>query len=102
MNAWTRLRLSQDWFTSYGALIFLKIALTLVVLIIASRIRKKISVSQLLPFESGVLVSIMSIGSILNRFTPIETDSGAFDKVRELVGISLPQAPTLSRVFFEY
>jgi putative copper resistance protein D len=102
MNAWTRLRLSQDWFTSYGALIFLKIVLTLVVLIIASRIRKKISVSQLLPFESGVLVSIMSIGSILNRFTPIETDSGAFDKVRELVGISMPQAPTLSRVFLEY
>jgi len=102
MNAWTRLRLSQDWFTSYGALIFLKIVLTLVVLIIASRIRKKISVSQLLPFESGVLVSIMSIGSILNHFTPVETASGAFDKVRELVGISMPQAPTLSRVFFEY
>ena len=102
MNAWTRLRLSQDWFTSYGALIFLKLVLTFVVLIIASRLRKKVSVSQLLPFESGVLFSIMGIGSILNRFTPIETELGTFDKVRELVGISMPQEPNLTRVFFEY
>jgi cytochrome c oxidase assembly factor CtaG/putative copper export protein len=102
MNAWTRLRLSQDWFTSYGALILLKIALTITVLIIASKIRKNISVSHLLPFECGLLVSIMSIGAILNRFTPIETDGVTFDKVRELVGISIPEAPTLSRLFFEY
>jgi cytochrome c oxidase assembly factor CtaG/putative copper export protein len=102
MNAWTRLRLSQDWFTSYGALILLKIALTITVLIIASKIRKNISVSHLLPFECGLLVSIMSIGAILNRFTPIETDGVTFDKVRELVGISMPEAPTLSRLFFEY
>jgi cytochrome c oxidase assembly factor CtaG/putative copper export protein len=102
MNAWTRLRLSQDWFTSYGALILLKIALTFTVLIIASKIRKNVSVSHLLPFECGLLVSIMSIGAILNRFTPIETDGVTFDKVRELVGISIPEAPTLSRLFFEY
>lgn len=102
MNAWTRLRLSQDWFTSYGALILLKIALTITVLIIASKIRKTVSVSHLLPFECGLLVSIMSIGAILNRFTPIETDGVTFDKVRELVGISMPEAPTLSRLFFEY
>jgi cytochrome c oxidase assembly factor CtaG len=102
MNAWTRLRLSQDWLTSYGALIFLKIVLTLVALAMASRLRKRISVSQLLPFESGVLLVIMGIGSILNRFTPTEEVDGVFDKTRELVGISMPPAPTLSRVFFEY
>ena len=102
MNAWTRLRLSQDWLTSYGALIFLKIVLTLVVLAMASRLRKRISVSHLLPFESAVLLVIMGIGSILNRFTPIEEVDGVFDKTRELVGISMPPAPTLSRVFFEY
>jgi len=102
MNAWTRLRLSQDWLTSYGALIFLKIVLTLVVLAMASRLRKRISVSHLLPFESAVLLVIMGIGSILNRFTPTEEVDGVFDKTRELVGISMPPAPTLSRVFFEY
>ncbi|MFM8192803.1 MAG: cytochrome c oxidase assembly protein [Actinomycetota bacterium] len=102
MNAWTRLRLSQDWLTSYGALIFLKIVLTLVVLAMASQLRKRISVSHLLPFESAVLLVIMGIGSILNRFTPTEEVDGVFDKTRELVGISMPPVPTLSRVFFEY
>jgi putative copper export protein len=33
-NAWTRLGLSQDWFTGYGALISLKIVLTLFIFII--------------------------------------------------------------------
>jgi putative copper resistance protein D len=102
MNAWTRLRLSQDWFTSYGALIAMKVGLTIVVLVIASRMREKIAVNQLLPFEVAVLVAIMSIGAILNRFTPVEDVSGPFDKTRELVGISMPDAPTLNRVFFEY
>ena len=102
MNAWTRLRLSQDWFTSYGALIAMKVGLTIVVLVIASRMREKITVNQLLPFEVAVLVAIMSIGAILNRFTPVEDVSGPFDKTRELVGISMPDAPTLNRVFFEY
>ena len=102
MNAWTRLRISQDWFTSYGALIALKITLTIAVLVVASLIRKSISVDRLLPFEVSVLFAIMSIGAILNRFTPVEEVSGSFDKTRELVGISMPDAPTLSRVFFEY
>lgn len=102
MSAWTRLRLSQDWFTSYGALLFTKVALTIAVLVLASRLRKKISIARLLPFEALVLFIIMSIGAILNRFTPIESKIVSFDKVRELVGIAMPEAPTLNRVFFEY
>ncbi|MFM8843580.1 MAG: copper resistance D family protein, partial [Actinomycetota bacterium] len=47
INAWTRLRLTDGWFTSYGALISLKILLTLLVLVIASRLRKNISVNRL-------------------------------------------------------
>ena len=80
----------------------MKVGLTIVVLVIASRMREKITVNQLLPFEVAVLVAIMSIGAILNRFTPVEDVSGPFDKTRELVGISMPDAPTLNRVFFEY
>ncbi len=101
-NAWTRLRLSQDWFTSYGLLVGIKILLTLVVFFIASRVRKQISVNRLLPLELTVISLIMGIGALLNRFTPEESRAIAFDKVRELVGISMPEAPTLSRVLFEY
>ncbi|MEY3149616.1 MAG: hypothetical protein RL029_890 [Actinomycetota bacterium] len=101
-NAWTRLRLSQDWFTSYGLLVGIKVLLTLVVFVIASRVRKQISVNRLLPLELTVITLIMGIGALLNRFTPEESGAIAFDKVRELVGISMPEAPTLSRVLFEY
>ena len=102
VNAWTRLRLTQDWFSSYGALIGLKVVLTLLVLIVAARLRKNISVNRFLPYEAAVLLVIMSIGAVLNRFTPEEQVISTFDKTRELVGISMPDAPTLSRVFFEY
>ncbi|MFM1967645.1 MAG: hypothetical protein RL590_502 [Actinomycetota bacterium] len=101
-NAWTRLRVSQDWFTSYGLLVGIKILLTLVVFFIASRVRKQISVNRLLPLELAVITLIMGIGALLNRFTPEESGAIAFDKVRELVGISMPEAPTLSRALFEY
>ena len=102
VNAWTRLRLTQDWFSSYGALIALKVVLTLLVLFVAARLRKNISVNRLLPYEAAFLLVIMSIGAVLNRFTPEEQVTNTFDKTRELVGISMPDAPTLSRVFFEY
>jgi len=101
-NAWTRLRLSQDWFSGYGALISLKIVLTLLVFIIASRVRNKLSVNALVTFEIGVMAAILGIGSILNRFTPKESGEVEFDRIRELVGISMPSEPTLSKVFFEY
>lgn len=101
-NAWTRLRLSQDWFTGYGAMVALKVFLTIVVLLIAYQLRKRVSIGRLLPFELSIMTVILGIGSVLNRFTPQESTPAAFDKVRELVGISMPEAPTLSRVFFEY
>jgi putative copper resistance protein D len=101
-NAWTRLRLSQDWFTGYGALMSLKIVLTLLVFFIASRVRKNLSVNTLVAFEIGIMAAILGIGSILNRFTPIERGEIEFDRIRELVGISMPSKPTLSRVFFAY
>ncbi|NDE26538.1 MAG: hypothetical protein EB004_01865 [Actinobacteria bacterium] len=84
------------------ALISLKIALTLIVFIIASRVRKNVSVNTLLSFEIGVMIVILGIGAILNRFTPVESGEIEFDRIRELIGISMPSEPTLSRVFFEY
>ena len=102
VNAWTRLRISDSWFTTYGALIALKVVLTISIFIFASKLRKGINLQWLLPFEIGLMSLILGIGSVLNRFTPEETAPDIFDRVRELTGISMPQPPTLSRVFFEY
>ena len=102
VNAWTRLRISDSWFTTYGALIALKVVLTISIFIFASKLRKGVDLQWLLPFEIGLMSLILGIGSVLNRFTPEETAPATFDRVRELTGISMPQPPTLSRVFFEY
>jgi putative copper resistance protein D len=102
VNAWTRLRISDSWFTTYGALIALKVVLTIFIFIFASKLRRGINLQWLLPFEIGLMSLILGIGSVLNRFTPEETAPAAFDRVRELTGVSMPQPPTLSRVFFEY
>ena len=102
VNAWTRLRISDSWFTTYGALIALKVVLTISIFIFAGKLRKGINLQWLLPFEIGLMSLILGIGSVLNRFTPEETAPDIFDRVRELTGISMPQPPTLSRVFFEY
>lgn len=101
-NSWTRLRFSEDWFTAYGALIAAKISLTFIVVVIASRLRKKISVAKLLPLELAIMGLILGIGSVLNRFTPEETAPAEFDKTRDLVGISMPPAPSLSNVLLKY
>ncbi len=102
VNAWTRLRLSDSWFTSYGALIAFKVVLTISIFILANKIRRGIEMRWLLPFEIGIMSVILGIGSVLNRFTPEESLPTAFDRVRELTGISMPPKPTISRVLFEY
>ena len=102
VNAWTRLRVSDSWFTGYGALIAVKVTLTISLFILASKLRKGINLQWLLPFEVGLMSVILGIGAVLNRFTPEETTPTTFDRVRELTGISMPLEPTLSRVFFEY
>ena len=102
VNSWTRLRLSDLWFTKYGALVLAKIALMAIVIIVASRLRKQRRVSYYVPIELALLISIMAIGSYLNRFTPSDLKPTTFDRTRELVGVSMPPQPTLNRLFFAY
>jgi putative copper resistance protein D len=101
-NAWTRLRLSQDWYSTYGALLLTKVVLTTLLFTIAVQLRKGVSSARLLPFELAVMSLILGLGAVLNRFTPEESAAIEFDKVRELIGISMPEAPNLTRVLWGY
>ena len=100
-NSWTRLRMSAEWFSSYGALIALKVILLIGVLLIAAKLRAGRNPSWL-KLEVALLISITAIGSILNRFTPIPTQGSTSDRVREITGTSMPLPPTLSRLGWEY
>lgn len=102
INAWTRLRLSSDWNSLYGYLVIGKISLTAIILLIAYRLRKSRTTERLLPFEISLMILLLGLGALLNRFTPEESNALAFDKVRELVGISMPPAPNLNRVLWAY
>ncbi len=101
-NAWTRLRLSGDWLSTYGTLVLTKVLLTATLIAIAGRIRKGLTAAKLLPFELAIMSLILGIGALLNRFTPEESGAVEFDKVRDLIGISMPQEPNLNRVLFAY
>lgn len=101
-SALLRLGFSGDWFTVYGALISVKLIVLLAIAITARRIRKGIVQSKLVKFEFGLLVVALGIGSILSRFTPVLESGAEFDRVRELVGVSMPAEPNWQRLFFEY
>lgn len=97
-----RLGFSMDWFTAYGALIISKLALLSAILLLARRIRSASARSKLLRIEVSLLVIVMAVGALLSRFTPIVESDLPYDRVRDLVGISMPAEPNLTRLFFEY
>lgn len=97
-----RLGFTSDWFKSYGALLIFKTLLLVTALVAARRLRRGAVENRVLATEVGLLVAVISIGSILSRFTPITTSELPYDRVRDLVGISLPAEPNLTRLFFEY
>ena len=97
-----RLGFSTDWLTTYGALIIAKLALLGAILVIARQIRSGSARSKLVRIEVSLLVIVMGIGALLSRFTPIVESDLPYDRVRDLVGVSMPAEPNLTRVFFEY
>jgi putative copper resistance protein D len=100
-NAWTRLRFSSEWFTSYGALISLKSLLYLIVLLIAGYVRKQSTEETMLRIEISLLFIVLGIGSILNRFVPV-SKNGNTDAAQSIIGIPVPKPPTLARVSMAY
>jgi len=103
-SAWTRLRLSSDWFSSYGAIIVTKSALYVTVLLIARKLRARVATERLLYLEVTILIVIIGLGSILNRFVPLQDPSalGSLEQSQLLIGIAMPPAPNWSNVFWSY
>ena len=110
INSLIRLGFSKDWFSKYGSLVILKIVLTLFALSLAVMNRKKISTSSrfnsssLLPVEIFVLIFISVIGNWLTQIQPpnVNTKLAQADLALLKVGIPMPDAPTLSRIFWSY
>ena len=97
-----RLGLSSDWFTIYGLLIIIKVVILGSIAVIALKIKKNLAQVHLVGFESALLVITMIIGSLLSRVTPLIDAELPVDPARDLVGVTMPAAPTWQRLFFEY
>lgn len=102
INSLLRLGFTSAWFTAYGLMIISKTLILGVIAFIASQIRKNVASDKLIRFESALLILIILIGSLLSRVTPLIEKELPIDPARDLVGVSMPAAPTWQRVFFEY
>ena len=102
INSLLRLGFTSAWFTAYGLMIISKTLILGVIAFIASQIRKNVASDKLIRFESALLILIILIGSLLSRVTPLIEKELPIDPARDLVGVTMPAAPTWQRVFFEY
>ena len=103
INAWIRMNFSAAWKGAYAILIAEKIILTLLLLIIAAIVRRKLTgnVTKLIAVESAVMVLTIFIGTLLSQSKP-PVRPGTIDQIESLVGLRYPGTPTLQRLIFEY
>ena len=111
-NAYIRLNFKEAWGSSYTYLVIAKVFLTAGLIVIGylhRRSMKKLSelkgskFLQLILAEIVIMVLTLVIGSRLASSQPPERESGlAIDRALSIVGVKMPPAPNLSRIFFGY
>jgi len=110
LNAWTRLNFLAAWKSLYAVLVLLKVLLTLILIFIGARHRKFITeklhgtraVFQLLVNELAIMVILIALGGWLSTMVPPVSEAVAnspVDPATNLTGLSMPAAPSLSRIF---
>jgi len=112
VNAYIRLNFKEAWGSSYTYLVMAKVFLTAGLIVIAylhRRNMKKLSelkgskFLQLILAEIVIMVFTLVIGSRLASSQPPERESGlAVDRALSIVGVKMPQPPTLSRILLGY
>ena len=112
VNAYIRLNFKEAWGSSYTYLVMAKVFLTAGLIVIAylhRRNMKKLSelkgskFLQLILAEIVIMVFTLVIGSRLASSQPPERESGlAVDRALSIVGVKMPQPPTLSRILLCY
>lgn len=110
INSFVRLGFTRDWLSNYGMLVIAKVILTLFLIFLASKNRKNIvdkkltAIKYLVTLEIFILSVNTFLGSWISNTQPPNTTSKIeqADVALLIVGINMPQSPTLSRVFWGY
>ena len=111
-NAWTRMNFASAWSTRYGAIVLLKIFLTIILIFIGYQHRKFIAakigvthkVFRLLCGEVLLMITVVALGGWLSTSEHPEnpSDTGAVSVAQTITGLPMPKPPTLSRIIWAY
>lgn len=112
VNAFIRLDFKEAWNSSYAYLVIAKVFLTAGLIVIGYLYRKNLKklseikgskFLQLILAEVVIMTVTLAIGSLLASSQPPmrESDLSA-DRALSIVGVKMPPAPNLSRIFFGY
>ena len=112
VNAFIRLDFKEAWNSSYAYLVIAKVFLTAGLIVIGYLHRKNLKklseikgskFLQLILAEVVIMTVTLAIGSLLASSQPPVRESGlSADRALSIVGVKMPPAPNLSRIFFGY
>jgi putative copper resistance protein D len=112
VNAFIRLNFKDAWNSSYAYLVIAKVVLTAGLIAIGylhrQNLKKLTEIKgskfiQLILAEVVIMTLTLAIGSLLSSSQPPARAAGlTTDRALSIVGVKMPQPPTLSRVFFGY
>jgi len=112
VNAFIRLDFKEAWTSSYAYLVIAKVFLTVGLIVIGYLHRKNLKklseikgskFLQLILAEVVIMTVTLAIGSLLASSQPPVRESGLeIDRALSIVGVKMPPAPNLSRIFFGY
>jgi putative copper resistance protein D len=106
-TAWTRLDSISAWQSKYGAIVILKIFLTLTLIGFGALHRKWLikndypSISRLITGEIAIMAFTVFVGSWLSTTAPPERTITVSPSLL-ITGLEMPKPPTLSRVLLAY
>ena len=112
INAFIRLNFKDAWNSNYSYLVIVKVVLTAGLIVIGYLHRRNLKklteikgskFIQLILAEVFIMTATLVIGSLLSSSQPPTRDSGTtVDRALSIVGVKMPQPPTLSRIFLGY
>jgi putative copper resistance protein D len=112
INAFTRLNFKEAWNSNYSNLVIVKVVLTVGLIVIGYLHRRNLKnvsefkgskFAQLILAEVFIMIATLAVGSLLSSSQPPTRDSGTtVDRALSIVGVKMPQPPTLSRLLFGY
>lgn len=114
INAWTRLNFKAAWDSSYALVVIAKVILTVALIFIAYRHRRNLAgaktdtvnwpkFAQLILIELSIMTVALALGAWLSSAPPPVPDitTVGADTIA-VAGLSIPDAPNLSRILFSY